>query len=77
MEKDNFFFRDSQGFNVENGKTDHEGIELNYILSLGGNLEISLRVLLRCFLSKYFGICRASLFLQLEGDQFIFIIKNG
>ena len=41
MEKDNFFFRDSQGFNVENGKTDHEGIELNYILSLGENLEIS------------------------------------
>ena len=34
MEKDNFFFRDSQGFNVENGKTDHEGIELNYILKI-------------------------------------------
>ena len=41
MEKDNFFFRDSQGFNVENGKTNHEGIEFNYILSLKENIEIS------------------------------------
>ena len=41
MEKDNFFFRDSQGFNVENGKTEHEGIEFNYLVSIGKNLEIS------------------------------------
>ena len=41
MEKENYFFRDSQGFNVENGKTDHQGIELNYLMSLGTNFEIS------------------------------------
>jgi outer membrane receptor protein involved in Fe transport len=27
MKKDNFFFRDSDGLNVPNGKTDHQGIE--------------------------------------------------
>jgi iron complex outermembrane recepter protein len=27
MKKDNFFFRDSDGLNVPNGKTDHKGIE--------------------------------------------------
>lgn len=29
MEKDNFFFRDVDGFNVPNGKTRHRGIELS------------------------------------------------
>jgi outer membrane receptor protein involved in Fe transport len=28
MKKDNFFFRDSDGLNVPNGKTDHKGIEV-------------------------------------------------
>lgn len=28
MEKDNFFFRDSDGLNVPNGKTEHKGVEL-------------------------------------------------
>ena len=28
MKKDNFFFRDSDGLNVPNGKTDHVGVEL-------------------------------------------------
>ena len=41
MEKENYFFRDSQGFNVENGKTDHQGIELSYFIDLGKNFEIS------------------------------------
>ena len=41
MEKENYFFRDSQGFNVENGKTDHQGVELSYFIDLGRNFEIS------------------------------------
>jgi outer membrane receptor protein involved in Fe transport len=28
MKKDNFFFRDSDGLNVPNGKTDHVGVEV-------------------------------------------------
>ena len=46
-DKDNFFFRDSDGLNVTDGSTRHQGIELaaNWILSehftLGGNLSWS------------------------------------
>ena len=31
MKKENYFFRDSQGFNVENGKTTHRGLEINIL----------------------------------------------
>ena len=34
MKKENYFFRDSQGFNVENGKTTHEGFEIGYLLEI-------------------------------------------
>ena len=46
-DKDNFFFRDSDGLNVTDGSTRHQGIEFaaNWILSdqftLGGNLSWS------------------------------------
>ncbi len=30
MAKDNFFFRNANGFNVVNGKTDHKGVELSF-----------------------------------------------
>lgn len=45
MTKDNFFFRDSDGLNVPNGKTNHKGIELAFSYdfdaswSLGGNVS--------------------------------------
>tara|TARA_B100001109_G_scaffold81942_1_gene66883 strand:+ start:5030 stop:7069 length:2040 start_codon:yes stop_codon:yes gene_type:complete len=41
MKKENYFFRDSQGFNVENGITNHSGIEFNYFKAIGDNFEIS------------------------------------
>ena len=40
MKKENYFFRDSQGFNVENGKTTHEGFEIGYILGIADILQI-------------------------------------
>lgn len=45
MKKKNFFFRDSQGLNVPNGKTDHVGIEASFeydfsdFVTLRGNLS--------------------------------------
>ena len=43
MEKDNFFFRDSDGLNVPNGKTQHLGVEASLSGGLGevagGRLE--------------------------------------
>jgi outer membrane receptor protein involved in Fe transport len=39
MKKDNFFFRDSDGLNVPNGKTDHAGVELAFNGYLGGGFE--------------------------------------
>ena len=30
MEKDNVIFRDSNGFNVSDGRTDHEGVEYEF-----------------------------------------------
>jgi len=41
MKKEDYFFRDSQGFNVENGVTKHNGIEFNYLKTFGDNFEIS------------------------------------
>ena len=41
MKKQDYFFRDSQGFNVENGVTKHNGIEFNYFKTFGDNFEIS------------------------------------
>ncbi len=41
MEKENYFFRDSQGFNVEDGKTDHQGVELSYFIDLSKNFKLS------------------------------------
>ena len=35
MQKDNFFFRDSDGLNVPNGKTHHAGIETSFNGKLG------------------------------------------
>ena len=40
MKKENYFFRDSQGFNVENGKTTHEGIEIGYLVELSDIFQI-------------------------------------
>lgn len=35
MKKDNFFFRDSDGLNVPNGKTDHVGVEVAFDGDIG------------------------------------------
>jgi len=40
MKKDNYFFRDSQGFNVENGKTKHEGFEIGYLIEINDIFQI-------------------------------------
>lgn len=41
MEKDNFFFRDSDGLNVTDGSTRHVGIEASASLQLSGVLSLS------------------------------------
>ena len=41
MRKDNFFFRNANGFNVANGKTHHKGIELSFDAPLPQNIELS------------------------------------
>ena len=41
MWKDNFFFRNANGFNVVNGKTRHNGIELSFTGEVTGWLTIS------------------------------------
>ena len=40
MSKDNYFFRDSQGFNVENGKTTHRGFEINFLAEFNQFFQI-------------------------------------
>lgn len=40
MDKENFFFRDADGFNVNNGKTRHLGIELDLKFILNQNLTL-------------------------------------
>ncbi len=41
MKKDNFFFRNANGFNVEDGKTEHIGVELSFNAPLTNILELS------------------------------------
>lgn len=41
MKKDNFFFRDSQGLNVPDGKTDHAGIELSALFAVTDRVQLS------------------------------------
>jgi len=41
MWKDNFFFRNANGFNVVNGKTRHEGVEASFDLSLGKGFSLN------------------------------------
>ncbi len=40
MQKENYFFRDSQGFNVENGKTTHRGFEVNFLIEFNQFFQI-------------------------------------
>lgn len=40
MWKDNFFFRNANGFNVVNGKTRHEGVEVSADINLGGGFSV-------------------------------------
>ena len=41
MHKENFFFRNANGFNVTDGKTDHKGIELSFDAPLSEKLKFS------------------------------------
>ncbi|PKQ02655.1 MAG: TonB-dependent receptor, partial [Alphaproteobacteria bacterium HGW-Alphaproteobacteria-12] len=41
MEKENFYFRDANGFNVSDGKTDHAGIELELAAPLAFGFDIA------------------------------------
>ena len=40
MRKENFFFRDSNGFNVDDGKTEHAGIELSFMADLHETIDL-------------------------------------
>jgi outer membrane receptor protein involved in Fe transport len=40
MWKDNFFFRNANGFNVVNGKTQHQGVEASLNLELGSGFSL-------------------------------------
>jgi iron complex outermembrane receptor protein len=42
MDKENFFFRDTNGLNVTNGKTDHRGVELALFIPLLGHFDIAM-----------------------------------
>lgn len=41
MEKRNYYFRDANGFNVTDGRTDHAGIELELSAPLGAGFDIA------------------------------------
>lgn len=41
MKKKNFYFRDANGFNVSDGKTNHAGIELELAAPLGAGFDIA------------------------------------
>ncbi len=41
MHKNNFFFRNANGFNVVDGKTNHQGIELSFDTILPDNIKLS------------------------------------
>ena len=41
MEKRNYYFRDANGFNVTDGRTDHAGIELELAAPLGHGFDIA------------------------------------
>lgn len=41
MAKDNFFFRNADGFNVVNGKTNHKGIEFSFDMVLTEMMDLS------------------------------------
>ena len=41
MKKKNFFFRDSAGLNVSDGKTKHKGIEASIAIPLGDQFDIA------------------------------------
>ncbi len=41
MRKDNFFFRNSDGFNVTDGKTSHLGVEVSFKAELASWIEVS------------------------------------
>lgn len=41
MEKDNVIFRDSDGFNIDNGETSHQGVELEWGLALSQQLSLN------------------------------------
>ena len=41
MDKQNFFFRDTNGLNVTNGKTDHRGIEIGLFIPLLDHFDIA------------------------------------
>ncbi|VAV88546.1 TonB-dependent receptor [hydrothermal vent metagenome] len=41
MKKNNFFFRNANGFNVENGKTRHQGIELDFEAPMNKFITVS------------------------------------
>lgn len=41
MEKDNVIFRDSDGFNIDNGKTRHRGVEFEWGLALSQQLSLN------------------------------------
>ncbi|MFT4584257.1 MAG: iron complex outermembrane receptor protein [Gammaproteobacteria bacterium] len=42
MDKENFFFRDTNGLNVTNGKTEHEGVEIGLVIPILDRFDAAL-----------------------------------
>ncbi|MBL4853189.1 MAG: TonB-dependent receptor [Robiginitomaculum sp.] len=69
MRKDNFFFRNANGFNVENGKTRHVGIEVEFNMPLSRHIDLSGGVTLANHTYAFTDIVGSPSSSITEGDQ--------
>ena len=69
MSKDNFFFRNANGFNVVNGKTKHVGIELNFDAPISDAVDISGGFTLANHTYDFTDIVRSASSSITDGDQ--------
>ena len=69
MRKDNFFFRNANGFNVANGKTDHVGLELSFDAPLGEIVDLSGGFTLANHTYNFTDIVRSPSSSIADGDQ--------
>ena len=69
MHKENYFFRNANGFNVEDGKTDHKGIELSFDAPLSEKLKLSGGFTLADHTYGFTDIVRSASSSIADGDQ--------